>query len=126
MRIHPNRQTALVVGIIVLGILFLAVSFQPQRQSAKPLASAVLGDGRIVEVEALTFGTNHVVGTRPRIPKYFRKWLPFWIIQRDQPLKQWQSLQLESPGTIIWLNAVDKKTGAYVKCDDLSASILTN
>ena len=98
----------LVLGFAVL--LVLAVS-----RARPPLATAQLADGRILRVEAVTFGTHHEVGARSTVER-FQPWLPQKVNQFFAPKHPYAEINRDEPALVVWVNAQDAVTGTNVDC----------
>jgi hypothetical protein len=81
-----------------------------------PLASAQLADGRIFQIEGTTFGTNHVMGSRSLIVDRFGPWLPAKVTRFLSPTRPQNSINLEQPALVVWVNAIDPATGKQIDC----------
>ncbi|HWI59788.1 MAG TPA: hypothetical protein VNZ22_21345, partial [Bacillota bacterium] len=96
--------------VILLGFLLFGRS--------RPLPKAQLADGRILQVEGVSFGTKHVLGTDSFL-KRFSPWLPARVNQYFDPGTRRSEITLEEPGLVAWVNAIDPVTGKHVDCQGI-------
>jgi hypothetical protein len=105
------------LGFLALAavIYFLAVlSSRP----GGPLASGKLPNGRILQIEGVTFGTYNQIGKRSLVES-IAPWLPYRVVQLFEPKNPHQDITLEKPGLVVWVNAIDPKTHKHVDCQGL-------
>jgi hypothetical protein len=94
------------------GILYLL------SRSVGPIASAKLPDGRVVQVEGVTFGTRHHMG-RASVLEPIQPWLPRQVAQFFAPRRPRSEITLDEPGLVVWVNAIDPVTSKYVDCQQI-------
>jgi hypothetical protein len=82
-----------------------------------------LSDGRLFRIEAVTFGTNHVVGHSDWWLFPLRKILPDRIVQFFTPTRGQSRGSTERPALVVWVHAYDPSTGRYVDCQGVNAAI---
>jgi beta-lactamase regulating signal transducer with metallopeptidase domain len=80
--------------------------------TGEPLAKGQLADGRILQVEGVTFGTNHQIGEESRVdgrfsPRFFHS-----------------EIRLERPALVVWVNAINPATGKYVDCQGIRVAFI--
>jgi hypothetical protein len=94
--------------------------------SRKPLASAALGDGRILQVEAVTYGTNHHIGAlASEVGRRLNAWLPRRLRLRLAPKNPAADINgLENPSLVVWVNAVSAQTGTNVDCQRIRVELV--
>jgi hypothetical protein len=85
----------------------------------RPLARLKLADGRILQVEGATFGTNHVIGVRSVLVDRLGPWLPAALRDRLAPRRPRSEINLDTPGLVVWVNAIDSKSGKQVDCQGI-------
>jgi len=104
--------------MIAIAVLLLGV---PKIQSAPsvPLAEVAIDDGRIIIVDAVTYGTNHVVGDRSEFAERFGPWI-------TKPVRDFftsespQSSIRSAPDTlVVWLTALNANSRTNVDCQRL-------
>jgi hypothetical protein len=84
----------------------------------RPIASAKLPDGRILQIEGITYGIRHHMGQRSLVEP-IQPWLPQQIVQFFAPQYPRSEIALDRPGLVVWVNAVDAVTGKYVDCQSI-------
>jgi hypothetical protein len=83
-----------------------------------PIASAQLADGRILQIEGVTFGTRHHIGKRSLVEP-IEPWLPRQVVQLFAPQHRHSDITLDEPGLVVWVNAIDPVTRKYVDCQQI-------
>ena len=113
----PKRRVRIWVGVGIVLLLVLAVlPFQDARKKVALVAESDLGDGRIFQIEAVTFGTNHQVGFESAIVKRFGGLLPRKVRQFLEPSIPRSSIQRNEPVLVVWVNAIDATFRTNVDC----------
>src|ERR1051325_10085738 len=118
------------LGKIILGVLglalLLAVAFIALVWTArpKPPLQLPLADGRILQIEAVTYGKKHSVGEPAVVYEHFRPWLPNRLRQWLEPKNPKSTITTERPALVVWVNALDRKGGTNVDCQMLRAEIV--
>lgn len=100
----------LCAAIIVAAILWLRTLREP------PPLKLALADGRILQIEAVTFGTNHQVGRKSILLKRFGPWLPPLLRDYLAPKIPPAEIRCEKPGLVVWVNAIHAGSGTNVDC----------
>jgi hypothetical protein len=103
-------------------VLFLLAGFAAFHFWRKPevVARMNLGDGRILQIEAVTFGTQHSVGRDSIMLKRFGPWLPASVSTFLQPkVPRSHITMLDHPSLVVWVTAVEAVTGKSVDCQDV-------
>ena len=100
---------------IILTLLVKLLAFGPAEQRQVRLA-----DGRLFRVEAVTFGTNHVVGWSDGWLVPLRKILPNSVVQFLTPTRGQSRQATDSPALVVWLYARNS-SGKYVDCQGVRA-----
>lgn len=113
------------LALVLIGaaIFWLARSGESQ----KPLAAVPLGDGRILQVEAVTYGVNHHVGNESsdNLLWRFTAWLPGWLCQWFASRNPESTINgLDFPALVVWVNAVNAVTGTNVDCQRVRVEIV--
>ena len=83
-----------------------------------------LADGRLFRIEAVTFGTNHVVGRGDGWLFPLRKILPTSVIQFLTPTRGQSRQNCDRPALIVWVHAYDTSKGQYVDCQGVQAAFV--
>lgn len=103
-------------ALIVLAAISLVLLDMTSRP--KTVARLSLGDGRILQIEGVTYGVKHRIGS-DSILKRFAPWLP----SRWHPYlgleRRANDITLDHPGLVIWVNAVSEKYGTNVDCQGI-------
>jgi len=82
-----------------------------------------LSDGRLFRIEAVTFGTNHVVGWGDGWLVPLRKIFPNPVVQFLTPTRGQSRQTTDSPTLVVWVYARDA-SGKYVDCQGVRASFV--
>jgi hypothetical protein len=116
MRTKPLILTVSLAFVVLAAITatFVVLLSRP----TGPIARANLPDGRTLQIEGVTFGTQHHIGKRS-IVEPLQPWLPSRVIQFFEPKYPYSSLSLEEPGLVVWVNAIDPATGKQVDCQSI-------
>jgi len=113
-----RKQSGLALRLVAAAVVLLGV---PKIQSAPgvPFGEVAVDDGRIIVVEAVTYGTNHVVGSKSVLVEHLGPWMPDAVRDMLSPKLPQTSIDT-APGTlVVWLNAVNPNTRAWVDCQGL-------
>ncbi len=113
------KRVFLLAGTGVVLTLVLILLF---RGTTKP-RQVLLSDGRLFLIEAVTFGTNHVVGQNDSWLVPLRKILPGAAVQWLTPAKGQSRQTTASPALVVWVHAYDA-TGKYTDCQGVRASFV--
>jgi hypothetical protein len=105
----------LVVSVSFLGVTMLVMRSKP----SGPLAQMELADGRVLQIEGVTYGTDHRMGHHSIIFERFGPWLPQHLRDRLQPRTPENTIELERPGLVVWVNAIDPDSGTNVDCQGI-------
>ncbi|HEX5221343.1 MAG TPA: hypothetical protein VFZ59_17395 [Verrucomicrobiae bacterium] len=98
------------VGLIVL---LLAAVLWVMRPS--PPIQLNLGDGRILQIEAVTYGVRHQAGFDSPL-KRFRPWLPQSLVRYLSKGGRADKITLEQPALVVWVNAISEVGRTNVDC----------
>jgi len=106
--------------------LLLAVAFIVLVWTArpKPPLQLPLADGRILQIEGVTYGKKHTIGEPAVFYEHFGNWLPSKLNQWLQPKHPKSTITLERPALVVWVNALDAKAGTNVDCQSLRAEFV--
>jgi hypothetical protein len=98
--------------------LLLAVPFIVLVWTArpKPPLQLPLADGRIFQIEGVTYGKKHSIGEPALIYEHFRPWLPHGIRQWLEPKYPKSTITTDRPSLVVWVNALDPKGGTNIDC----------
>lgn len=92
---------------------------RPLFEHRGPLAQLNLGDGRILQIEGVTFGTNHHIGTRSIFVDRFGQWMPQKLRRYLDPKVPENTINSERPALVVWVNAINAETGTNVDCQGI-------
>ena len=114
---RKRARVFLGAGIVFAGALlvFLAIGW-PKR--AEPLPKARLADGRILQIEGVTFGTSHQIGFKSPLENV-RPWLPAKLYDWLSPKYPHSEIRLDRSGLVVWVNAIDPTAGKHVDCQGI-------
>ena len=122
-----NKRLKYLLGFGFVVIFFGAfVLWGMRSQPKKPLATADLGDGRILQVEGVTYGTSHRIGdTRSALLDHFRPWLPKRLAAWLAPKYPQSAIEhLDRPALVVWVNALDSTTGTNIDCQGIRVELV--
>jgi len=102
---------ALVVCVIVVAIFL--------RRKDAPLVSTTLADGRILQIEAISYGTNHLIGRKSPMLDSLGPWFPKKVRDFLSPKYPHSEINLREPALVVWVNALDAKTRKHVDCQGI-------
>ncbi len=106
--------------VFIIGLAVALARSAPQR----PLARLKLADGRILQIEAVTYGTTHRIGHDSFIAEHFGPWLPSSLRRKFEPKSPKSTIELERPGLVVWVNAINAATGTNVDCQGISTEFV--
>jgi hypothetical protein len=90
----------------------------------KPPLQLPLADGRILQIEGVTYGKNHSIGEPALVYEHFRPWLPNTVKQWLEPKHPKSTITLDRPALVVWVNALEAKGGTNVDCQMLRAEFV--
>jgi len=111
--------------LITLGLALLAVALlilATRGRGAQKLV--LLSDGRMFCIEAVTYGTNHVVGWSDGWLVPLRKVLPNSVSDFLTPAKGQSRQSTAEPTLVVWVYAYNPSTRKYVDCQGVRASFI--
>jgi hypothetical protein len=107
------------LGVVVVALIVSFVLVRPLFKHRGPLAQLNLADGRILQIEGVTFGTNHHIGTRSIFIDRFGPWLPQKLRGWLAPKVPENTFNSERPALVVWVNALNPETGTNVDCQGI-------
>jgi hypothetical protein len=119
----PIALAILALVLIGAGIFWAAYSAKTQ----KPLAAVPLGDGRILQVEAVTYGVNHHMGNYGSDNFLWRLTarLPGRLYERFASRNPEAKINgLEIPSLVVWVDAVSEAAGTNVDCQGIRVELV--
>ena len=99
-----------------MGLAGSAFYVAKMREHRKPISEKDLGDGRILQIEAVTFGTNHEVGEGSPILELLGTWAPQKLREFLQPKIPKSSIERKEPVLVVWVTALDPTFRTNVDC----------
>lgn len=105
--------------LLALGFMALIWTSRPKAPLQLPLA-----DGRILQIEGVTYGKKHSIGEPAVFYEHFRPWLPNKLKQWLEPKHPKSTITLDHPGLVVWVNALDPKGGTNIDCQMLRAEFV--
>lgn len=124
---RAKKKSVCLAGLALVLIGAAIVWLAQFARSQKPLATVPLGDGRILQVEAVTYGVNHHVGNGNSDNLFWRltAWLPGGIFQRFASRNPSATITgLEIPSLVVWVNAINAATGTNVDCQGIRMELI--
>jgi len=106
-----------IIALAAVALVLLVFSSRP-----KTLARLPLGDGRILQIEGVTYGINHRMGS-DSIFKRVAPWLPTGLHRYLGLERRANDITLDRPGLVIWVNAISEKYGTNVDCQGIRVEI---
>jgi hypothetical protein len=109
------------LGLATMGgiLLLLLMFFQ---RPAKPILLS-LGDGRILQIEGVSYGTMHRIGRTPLF-KQFQPWLPVRLAGYFAPSLREDEITLDRPGLVVWVSAVSESGKTNVDCQGIRVEFM--
>jgi hypothetical protein len=122
------KRKSIALAVLAL-VLMGAAMFWATRSgmSQKPLAAVALGDGRILQVEAVTYGVNHHIGNEGSDNLLWRLTarLPGPLYERFASKNPEAKITgLESPALVVWVNAVSEAAGTNLDCQGIRVELV--
>src|ERR1051326_933287 len=105
--------------LLAAGFIALVWTARP-----KPPLQLPLADGRILQIEGVTYGKKHSIGEPAVFYEHFRPWLPNKLKQWLQPKNPKSTITIDRPGLVVWVNALDPKGGTNIDCQMLRAEFV--
>jgi hypothetical protein len=108
-----------IAGGVLVALLIVVWWFIASVKPRGPLARVQLADGRILQIEGVTFGMEHRIGQAAPVLDRFGNWLPFKLRERLAPRHPENRIHTDKPGLVVWVNAIDPGTGKAVDCQGI-------
>lgn len=113
---------------LLLGILFTLltalIAVVLFARPSPPLGEVLVDDGRIIVVEAITYGADHKVGNASPIVERFGRWMPKRLRDFLTPKVPRTAVSTDSDTLVIWLNALDANSRTNVDCQKLRVEMI--
>lgn len=107
------------LGLILVLIFLLVTVLLMKPRGPKVLAQVKVADNRIFQVEAVTYGTNHVCGESTFLLDHFGFWLPAKIHKLFEPEQPRSEISVDKPSLVIWVNALNPTNGNFIDCQSV-------
>jgi hypothetical protein len=119
--LRPPSKKAIGLWVVLVALLAAAGIWLVcgTSRATPPLASVLMADGRVLQIEALTYGMEHSVGTRSILVENFGAWLPARIRHALTPKSPHFKIRTAKPALVVWVNALKADTGAQVDCQGI-------
>src|SRR5437660_5067071 len=85
-----------------------------------------LADGRILQIEGVTYGTRHRIGNKSMIAERLGPWLPWRLRAFVQPKVPEASIELDRAALVVWVNAIDPVTGTNIDCQGIRTEFVNS
>src|SRR5258707_9604261 len=121
---HGGKWVWCLAGLVLVVFIALAILLWGVPPLPKAPIQLSLGDGRILQIEGVTYGTKHRIGQASFLFEHFRPWLPAKLRSILAPKRPESTIELERPALVVWVNAIDPLTGANVDCQGISTEFL--
>jgi hypothetical protein len=118
-RRHLGVVFALVVVLVGLG----AMGVWQSPKERRPLAEKDLGDGRIFQIEAVSFGTSHQAGVGAPFVERFGSWMPAQLREYLQPKVPKSSISRSKPVLVVWVTALSATYRTNVDCQGVRVEL---
>lgn len=121
----PTSKPVVLLGIVCV-VAGLSVLWISRPHQATSLTSVNLGDGRILQIEGVTYGTNNRIGSaRSRWISPLYPWLPNKVMQWLEPKIPQSTIDgLSRPSLVVWVNAIDAVTRSNVDCQGIRVELV--
>src|SRR4029434_8777720 len=120
---RTHFKLALWFGVLLCVMTVIVLLAMRLRDASRPLGSAQLPDGRILQIEGLSYGTEHHIGTRSLFEN-FAPWLPKTLNELVAPRFPRSEIHLDTPSLGVWVNAIDPLTGKQVDCQGIRVEFI--
>jgi hypothetical protein len=98
---------------LVLAIAFILLVWTAH---PKPPLQLPLADGRVLQIEGITFGKKHSIGEPAVFYEHFRPWLPNGLRRWLEPKHPRSTFALDRPALVVWVNALDPRGCTNIDC----------
>ena len=94
-------------------------------QRPKPPIQIKLSDGRILQIEGVTYGTHHRMGKKSPLVERFGQWLPNSVNKALGSEQIEDKIDLEHPALVVWVNALDAAGKTNVDCQGIRVEFVS-
>jgi len=123
MEFMKKTRKSAVILVSVLVLVWIGVFLRQSVQRSKWI-KVPLSDGRILQIEGLSYGKDHQVGRRSPILDKWGFWLPHQAQVFLRPAYSHCEFSRESDELVVWVNAVEGRNGKHVDAQGAEATIL--
>ncbi len=117
------KQTKFLIVIAAAVALGLVAALS--RKTPTSLATTRLSDGRIFQIEGVTYGTSHRIGGWSTVWLYrYGSWLPQRVLQLFLPKIPNDDFETQQPSLVVWVNAIDPVTGKQIDCQGIRVNFI--
>jgi hypothetical protein len=118
-----KRVLKLILGLSITLVCILALlifATAHPSDNGKPIAKVQLTDGRILQIEGVTYGTKHRIGNRhSELVSRIGPWLPGKVAAWLYPEIPQNEMELDEPALVVWVNALDAGGQTNVDCQGI-------
>ncbi|MDB6016409.1 MAG: hypothetical protein JWR19_898 [Pedosphaera sp.] len=116
-----RKKIAWIIGIsftLLALVILLLVCTRPGPPAR--IAKVQLADGRIIQVEGVSYGKTHSIGSmRSEVLRRLQPWLPLRVEQYLAPKYPRNEFDFGRSALVVWVNAVDPIGGTNVDCQQM-------
>jgi hypothetical protein len=112
------------LALVVIGVLMWCGI---RSQAKISLSTVDLGDGRILQIEGVSYGSSHRVGNaRSELIGRFQPWLPRKLMGLLEPKYPQSTIDhLDRPALVVWVNAINPTTRLNVDCQGIRVELMS-
>jgi hypothetical protein len=123
MKPMRKRVLKLILGLSIILVCVLALlifATAHPSDNGKPIAKVQLTDGRILQIEGMTYGTEHRIGSkRSEMVSRISPWLPRKMADWLYPDIPQSEMESRGPALVVWVNALDAGGQTNVDCQSI-------
>src|SRR5215475_3984057 len=105
--------------LVAAAFIILVWTAQP-----KPPLQLPVADGRIFQIEGVTYGKKHSIGEPALLYEHFRSWLPGGLRKWLEPKHPKSTITTDRPSLVVWVNALDPKGRTNIDCQGVRAQFV--
>ena len=118
-RRRQGKIVLLCLAVVVVLVVLAVAAFLARPTAAVPLAEGDLGDGRILQVEGISFGTNHQAGVGSPMLRKFGAWMPAKLREFLEPKVPRSTITRSEPALVVWVTALHPTFRTNVDCQGI-------
>src|SRR5688500_19564670 len=111
-----RKKRWVIGGLMVVLVVALVLGVVNAGKKDRPVAEGDLGDGRIFQVEKVSFGTQNEVGVGSGFVENFGGWLPKKARRFLEPKVPKSKIDWDEPVLVVWVTALDATFRTNVEC----------